>query len=347
MNKNKLLEIYKNFHLIRFSQQYLMEIYHPENKMRCPIHFCLGQEALASCASILLKKNDFILSHHRSHGYYLAKKSPINKMISEFYGKAEGSNFGLAGSQELSYSKNNFHSGTILSGMFSIALGTSFAQKINKTNDITMTIIGDGGMEEGIVYETLNLASLHSLPIIFICENNQYSVHTNMKDRTKSKNFEKKVKSFDVEYLRINDYRIENIYQKIEKIFFKVRKKSKPIFVEIDTMRTCGHVGPENDDKEFNYRNAELSKWKNKDTAKQFKKSLLKFFSEKLINNIEKKNEKIVKFAVKKAREQKHISFNKSLEVNFIKSYSKIIKKFSKPKTLFDKGQLDTKLAPY
>jgi len=347
MNKKKLLEIYKKFHLIRFSQQYLMDIYHPEDKMRCPIHFCLGQEALASCTSILLKKNDYVLSHHRSHGYYLAKKSPINKMISEFYGKIDGSNFGLAGSQELSFSKTNFYSGTILSGMFSIALGTSFAQKINNTKDITMTIIGDGGMEEGIVYETLNLASFHSLPIIFICENNKYSVHTNIKDRTKSKDFSKKVKSFDIEYLKIDDFKIENIFKKIEKVFLKVRKKSKPIFIEIETMRTCGHVGPENDDDEFNYRNDELIKWKNKDTSKEFREKLKKYFSQNLIDKIEKKNENLVKVAVKKAKQQKTLSFDKSLKVNFIKSYSKKINKFSKPKTLFDKGQLDTKLAPY
>ena len=181
MHKNQLIKLYKIFHLIRFSQEYLIKIYHPEDKMRCPIHFCLGQEALAACSSFFLHQNDFVLSHHRSHGYYLAKKCPINDMISEFYGKKNGSNSGLAGSQELSFTKNNFYSGTILSGMFSIALGTAYSQKKNNTKNITMTIIGDGGMEEGIAYETLNLASLHSLPILFVCENNKYSVHTNIK----------------------------------------------------------------------------------------------------------------------------------------------------------------------
>ena len=76
--------------------------------MRCPIHFCLGQEVLASCLHFFLTKQDFVLSHHRSHGYYLAKRCPIDEMIAEFYGKESGSNSGLAGSQELSYSKVNF-----------------------------------------------------------------------------------------------------------------------------------------------------------------------------------------------------------------------------------------------
>ena len=99
-----------------------------------------------------------------------------------------------------------------------------------------------------------------------------------LKERTKSKDFSKKIKSFDIEYLKIDDFKIENIFKKIEKGFFKVRKTSKPIFIEIDTMRTCGHVGPENDDAEFNYRKDELVKWKNKNSAEYFKKKVLKYF---------------------------------------------------------------------
>lgn len=347
MNKSQLLKTYKIFHLIKFSQEYLMNIYHPEDLMRCPIHFCLGQEALASCASLFLKKKDYVLSHHRSHGYYLAKKSPLDKMISEFYGKKNGSNFGLAGSQELSYSKTNFYSGTILSGMFSIALGTSFFQKFNKTRDITMTIIGDGGMEEGIVYETLNLASFHSLPIVFICENNNFSVHTNIKERTNSKNFKEKVKSFDIEYVRIQDYKIQSIFQIIQKAFAKTRKRCKPVFIEIDTMRMCGHVGPEDDDLEFNYRNPELSTWRKKNTFRDMRSKMLKLFNKKTVDKIDRLNEKKVKLAVTKAKKQKNLNFKQSLDVNFIKSYSKIIKKFSNPKKIFEKGQSDTKLIPY
>ena len=78
MNLKTKLNFYKVFHLIRFSQEYLIKEYHPEDKMRCPIHFCLGQEALAACSSFFLHQNDFVLSHHRSHGHYFAKRCPIN-----------------------------------------------------------------------------------------------------------------------------------------------------------------------------------------------------------------------------------------------------------------------------
>ena len=209
MNIKQKLNLYRIFHLIKFSQEYLIKIYHPEDKMRCPIHFCLGQEDLASCLHPFLNKNDHVLSHHRSHGYYLAKKCPIDNMIAEFYGKADGSNAGLTGSQELSYPKNNFFSGTILSGMFSISLGTAFAQKIGNKKNISIGIIGDGGMEEGIVYETLNIASLKSLPILFICENNRYSVQTNISARTVTFNFKNRASLIERESPSIDVFLIK------------------------------------------------------------------------------------------------------------------------------------------
>ena len=348
MNLKQKIEFFKIFHLIKFSQEYLIKIFHPEDKMRCPIHFCLGQEVLAACLYFFLKKNDMLLSHHRSHGYYLAKKCPLDKMIAEFYGKANGSNSGLAGSQELSYTKNNFFSGTILSGMFSMALGTSFAQKINNnSNNITVTVIGDGGMEEGIVYETLNLASLKSLPILFVCENNRYSVHTHISKRTLIFNFKNKIKAFGIKYLNISEYNPENIFQKMEEIFSYVRKKRKPIFLEFDTMRSCGHVGPENDDKEFNYRNKDLLYRKKRDSFKTLNSLLLKSNSLKHLISIKKSNENKVILAVQKARKGSFLNYKKSIKFNFIKSYSKIIKNFSKPSKNFYRKQKETKLNPY
>tara|TARA_B100001123_G_C15259411_1_gene1005989 strand:+ start:160 stop:1197 length:1038 start_codon:yes stop_codon:yes gene_type:complete len=344
---NIKLKLYKILHLIRFSQEYLIDKYHPEDKMRCPIHFCLGQEALASGLSFFLNKNDFVLSHHRSHGYYLAKKCPLDKMIAEFYGKASGSNSGLSGSQELSYSPNNFFSGTILSGMFSIALGTAFAQKTNREKNISVTIIGDGGMEEGIVYETLNLASLKSLPILFICENNRYSVHTNIFERTLTSNFKEKIKSFNIKYLKISEYKPEIILNKVKEAVSQVRKKGKPIFIEYDTMRTCGHVGPENDDYEHNYRNQDLSKWKGKDSFQWLRSQLIKNKKYNNVKRIEKSNENKVKLAVKKARKENFLNYEKSVKFNFVKSYSKVIKNFSKASKNFHSKQKETKLNPY
>jgi len=347
MQIKQKLNLFKIFHFIKFSQEYLINIYHPEDKMRCPIHFCLGQEVVAACLYFFLEKKDYLLSHHRSHGYYLAKNCPIDSMIAEFYGKASGSNAGLTGSQELSYPKNYFFSGTILSGMFSIALGTSFAQKINNKNNLSVAVIGDGGMEEGIVYETLNIASLKSLPLLFICENNRYSVQTNILQRTISSNFKNIVKVFDIKYIKISEYKAENIFKKVKEAVFYVRNKKKPAFIEFDTMRTCGHVGPENDDKEFDYRKKDLLKWKNKNSFNILRSQLLKNGYLNQVNKIEILNSNRIISAVNKARKDKFLDFEKSIKFNFIRSYSRIIKKFSNSSTNFNEKQKTTKLNPY
>ena len=341
--KQNLIEMFKIASLIRQSQEMLIERYHPEDEMKCPIHFCVGQEALASALYPLLKKEDFMLSHHRSHGYYLAKKCSLDGMVAEFYGKKTGSNSGLAGSQELSYSEKNFYSGTILSGMFSISLGTSYSQKINKRKGITFTVIGDGGMEEGICFETLNMASLYSLPTVFICENNNFSVHTNISERNKFKNFKRKIKSFGIDYISIDTHKIDKIYKILSKKITLVRKKRKPLFIEFNTQRFCSHVGPENDDKEFNYRNPYIKKWLNKDCVKDLASKI----SGNLVNKIYQNNKKKINIAINKARRARVLDYNKSIQFNFTKSYSNTVKKFVKNSIEFQGGQKETKLKPY
>ena len=104
--------------------------YHVADEMKCPIHFCVGQEAAPAALSELLLAGDTLFSHHRSHGYYLASGAPLNAMVAEFFGKAAGANGGLAGSQELSSAGHSFYSGTILSGAFAMAPGAALASKL-------------------------------------------------------------------------------------------------------------------------------------------------------------------------------------------------------------------------
>ena len=131
IDKNISLKLYKFAQRLRIIEEKLAQEYHPANEMRCPVHFCIGQEAIPSVLNIVLKKKDYLFSHHRSHGYYLSKKSPLKKLVAELYGKENGSNGGLAGSQDISYSDNNFFSGAILAGSIGIAIGNAMAQKID------------------------------------------------------------------------------------------------------------------------------------------------------------------------------------------------------------------------
>ena len=347
MNNFKLLQIFRSFSLIRELQSKLIEIYHPEDLMRCPIHFSLGQEALPSCLAEKIQKKDYLLSHHRSHGYFIAKGGNIKDIVSEFYGKKTGSNSGLAGSQELSSVKNNFFSGTILSGMFGISLGTAYSQKNNNSKNITIAVIGDGGMEEGIVYETLNIASFMNLPILFICENNKFSVHTHYKKRTTLNNFKKLAHTFKIKYIKSNDEKLLNLKTKVDAAYDFVQKIRKPLFFEVDTMRICSHVGPEDDDVEFNYRDSLINLRKKNDPYLRLIKQLSLKFSSKKINEIIKKNRSKVISAINFSRKAKFLNFEDSLSFNFVEKYSNNVKKFTKNKTLFLSNQKETELKSY
>ncbi len=346
MQNINLVNLYKKIYQIRKTQEILIEEYHPADEMRCPIHFCLGQELTPSVISQFLKKDDNILSHHRSHGYYLASGAPVEEMICEFYGKENGSNGGVAGSQELSNEKYNFYSGTILSGMFAMANGTAFADQYLSKNNISIAVIGDGGMEEGIVYETINLAAILNLPTIFICENNLFSVHSHIKTRNKITNFYKKAESFGIKSIKLNQENPLIFFQKFKNIFEYCKKNKKPIFVEVDTYRFGSHVGPEND-LHMNYRSdIEIKKWRKKDPVLKIRNFLSKKITDLKIKKYEYEINNSIYKGIELAKKSNFPKFKKVLENNFQKNKYKKLKKINKP-TFFDTKQNETKLNPY
>jgi len=344
--KNKI-KIYYYLKLIRETQNQIIERYHPADKMRCPMHFCTGQELMPSVLNQFLKKDDAIYSHHRSHGFYLAKGGSVKKMIAEFYGKNTGTNGGLAGSQELSDTNVNFYSGTILSGALSMAVGDAYAKIYKNKKSISVAVIGDGGMEEGIVYESLNLASKMKLPVLFICENNSYSTHTHLRERVINPKAYSKVIPFDIKCSYVNHQNPEKLYVKLDKIIKEIKKTKKPQFIEIQTYRFNGHVGPEGDDH-FNYRpKNEIENWKRKDPLILYKK----FLSKKIRNfknidiSLDKKIKKIIDDAFIFAEKSK---FPKNYKkYNFNNNYSKVVKKFFNNNIKLFKDQEGHKPKPY
>jgi len=317
-------KIYFNLKLVRKVQLDIINRYHQGDKMKCPMHFCTGQEMMPAAISPYLNRADTIYSHHRSHGYFLCKNGSLKKMFAEFYGKITGTNGGLAGSQELSDSVVNFYSGTILSGALAMGNGSAFASKYKSKKNITISVIGDGGMEEGIVYEAINLAYLYKLPILFICENNIYSTHTHILDRTNSYNFVNKIMPHGIKCLKFNTNNVFQLSKKMKKVIETVRT-GKPHFVEIQTYRFGSHVGPEDDDH-YNYRSLkEREMWKKKDPILKVKKILS---TRKDFYEFDKKFEKNISNKIKKAYEFAEASkFPTSYkQLNLSNSYSKKIK---------------------
>lgn len=276
------LSLYKQIFRIRKIELKISEEY-SNGEMRCPVHLSIGQEAPAVGICSNLKKEDLILSSHRSHAHYLAKGGDLKAMISEIYGKKTGSARGKGGSMHLS----DLNSGIIASipivgSTLPIATGVAWSNKLRKKNNIVVVFLGDGATEEGVFQESLDFASLHNLKILFVCENNYYSVYSPLKFRQNAKrNLIDFTTSLGLDSFRLNGNDVKNIYKYSNKIIKKIKVKNKPAFILLDTYRWLEHCGPNYDDN-LNYRpKNELKLWKKKCPLKKISNFLIK---EKLLN---------------------------------------------------------------
>lgn len=149
----------------------------------CPTHLSLGQEMVADGLHECLKKGDWVYSHHRNHGHYLACGGSEEKLWDEIHGLESGMNGGFSGSQGFSDESVNFHASAIVGGLVGVATGTAYALKMNFDGHIAVCILGDGGTEAGVFWESLNFAALNKLPITYIVENNSMSVDARIEER--------------------------------------------------------------------------------------------------------------------------------------------------------------------
>lgn len=178
-----LLSLYFQILRIRRIEEAIAECY-KEQEMRCPVHLSIGQEAIAAGVCALLKKTDIVFSNHRSHGHYLAKGGSLPAMIAEIYGKETGCSKGRGGSQHLIDMSAGFWGSTpIVASTVPLSVGSAFYSKLKEDKKVTVVFFGDAAMEEGVLHESLNFASLHKLPIFFVCENNLYSISTHISAR--------------------------------------------------------------------------------------------------------------------------------------------------------------------
>jgi len=277
LNKNLLINFLFEMKRLRVCEEEIEEEYHPADEMRCPVHLCVGQEAVPAALSQVIKKKDYLFSHHRTHGYFLSKGVKMRELFAELYGKETGSSGGLSGSMDISSPKDNFFSGAILGGAASIAMGVAMNLKMsNKKGPVVFAGLGDGATEEGIFWETLNYCSLQKLPIIFICENNNYSTFSPQKKRQSGSSIASRAKSFGTNSCQLFGSDICEIYKKLNNFTNLARKGDGPFLLEIFTYRFSSHVGTNEEEQHIKYRNKkEIDFWKKFDPVKILEKYLL------------------------------------------------------------------------
>ena len=243
-----------------------------EQKMRCPTHLSIGQEAIAVGVCANLTSQDQVLSTHRAHAHYLAKGGCLNSMMAEIYGKASGCSKGMGGSMHLIDTSVGFMGSTAIVGnTIPVAVGLALEKKLTRKKSIACVFFGDGATEEGAFYESVNFAIIHSLPILFICENNLYSVYSGLEVRQPvDRKIYKMVSAMGISAQHGNGNDVEEVARKVKHAKTMILKSGGPQFLEFDTYRWREHCGP-NFDNNIGYREeSEFLKWKKKDPLKNF-----------------------------------------------------------------------------
>jgi pyruvate dehydrogenase E1 component alpha subunit len=298
-NKIDLLEVYKSMYRLRRAETVIAEYYF-NNKIFSFVHFYIGQEAVAVGVSYFLKNEDRVFGNHRSHGHYLAKGGSLGPMFAEMLGKSTGCCKGKGGSMHMLDRSVGFMGSTpILASAAPIATGSAMEQKMSGSSNITVVFVGDGAAEEGVFYESLNFASVFKLPILFVIENNLYSVNTPRSTR-KSENhsYRKICEGFDLDYFEANGNQVENVISESAKAINSIKFSDRPAVLECTVFRHMAHSAPIKDDK-AGYRiiDTEIVRMEN-DSVTSMRNSLCGDFSESEISELEEKINLVVESAL-------------------------------------------------
>jgi len=293
-SQGSLFHAYKKMCLIRTAERKIADLY-LKNKIMSFVHFCIGQEAVAVGVSDSIRNSDKMLGNHRSHGHYLAKGGDLKRMICELLGKEEGSSHGKGGSMHMIDKSVNFIGSTpILGSVVPLACGSAFEQKYKKRKTVTVAFLGDGAFEEGVVYETLNLAGLFNLPLLLIVENNLHAVNTALKDRrAKGHDPSAIVEGFGAKYLKADGNDYFDVHSKAARLVDYLRRGRGPAVLECITHRHMAHSAPIFDES---CRNEDVLETRlERDSLKKMRAELIKKgISEKKLIGVENSVERYV-----------------------------------------------------
>lgn len=276
---NSKIDLFYNMLRIRRVEEAIAERY-KEQKMRTPVHLSIGQESVAALVGNHLGHQDYCVSTHRAHAHYLAKGGSLKAMIAEIYGKVTGCCRGRGGSMHLIDTSVGFMGSTaIVANTIPIGVGLGLSLKLSGKNKLSCIFLGDGAIEEGVFFESLNIAVLKNLPVLFICENNRYSVYSPFSKRQPA---DRKIytiaKAMGAKTNYEDGYNVLASYDVICHAVTSIREGGGPHFLEFETYRWREHCGP-NYDNDIGYRTEdEFLSWKIRDPIEVFKKYLRENF---------------------------------------------------------------------
>ena len=305
LKQEDMLRLFYSILRIRMVEEEIAA-YYPEQEMRCPVHLSIGQEAVAAGVCANLTDVDYVLSNHRSHDHYLAKGGSLTAMMAEIFGKVEGCTKGKGGSMYLIDLKAGVLGAVpIVGSTIPIAAGVALGTLMKGEKRITTVFFGDGTIEEGVFHETLNFAALKKLPLLFVCENNLYSVYSPLSVRQPAnREIVSIVRGHGVESYQGDGNDVLDVYFLTQKAINTINRNGGPVFLEFKTYRWREHCGP-NYDNTIGYRSEEeFFIWKKRCPVERFKQYLIRqeVLNLDILENMQKTIKTEIDNAIQKAK---------------------------------------------
>ncbi|WP_309091416.1 pyruvate dehydrogenase (acetyl-transferring) E1 component subunit alpha [Domibacillus sp.] len=268
----KLRDLYKEMWLIRYFDEKVDQFF-AKGLIHGTTHLCVGQEASAAGSIAVLEPRDKIVSTHRGHGHCISKEGDVNKMMAELFGRETGYCKGKGGSMHIAdVEKGNLGANGIVGGGIPLAVGAALTSKMRNEDYVVLCFFGDGASNEGSFHESVNLAAIWDLPVVFICENNQYGMSGPVKDMTRVEHIADRAKAYGIPGEIVDGCDMIDIMNSVDNAVRRAREGGGPTLIEMKTYRWKGHS--KSDAKKYRTREEE-NEWRAKDGIKRFKEALI------------------------------------------------------------------------
>lgn len=245
--------LYRSLYRIRRVEEKIAEIY-PTDKIQSPVHLSIGQEAISVAVCAALRPDDIVFGSYRCHAFYLAKGGNLNAMIAELYGKSTGCARGKGGSMHLvDVAAGVMGASAVVATTIPQAVGYALGVRMRRRSNLVVCFFGDGAMEEGVLHESLNFAAVKRLPVLFVCENNSYAIHSRLQTR-QAFDIADLARSYKIPVEKFEDMDVLRLRDRVRTAAASIRaNESGPQFFECACYRWREHVGP-GEDFQFGYR---------------------------------------------------------------------------------------------
>jgi pyruvate dehydrogenase E1 component alpha subunit len=305
----QLVDMFATMSKIRQFERMADRLY-AAGKVHGTMHLSAGQEAVAVGLGSTLRPDDYFLNHHRGHGHFIAKKADINRMMAEFMGKDTGYCRGRGGSMHIAdIEANNLGANGIVGGGLSLAVGVGLALQMQHKDQIVVVVFGDGAANEGILHESLNMAALWKLPVLFVCENNQYGMSMHVDRATAKLPIAQRAEGYGMEWHYIDGNDLLLVYETMRKAINHVRGGRGPVFVETETYRFFGHS---RSDRNLYRTKEEIDNWRELDPINLVRRGLVDagIITEERAEEIDQAALKVIEAAVDFAEDSPEPALN-------------------------------------